>query len=212
MINVFIVDDHEIFREGLKRILSSTVDQKVVGEASNAIQCLGQLLSGKLKVDVLLLDISLPGRSGIEILKELRGQGDRPRILVLSMHPEDQYAVRALRAGAAGYITKETAPRILVEAIRKVHAGGRYVSPELAEKIIDYIDVYAGVTAHELLSDREYEVTCLIASGKTVSEIAKQLSLSPKTISTVRTRILKKMGMKTSAELTHYAVVHGLVN
>ncbi len=212
MIKVFIVDDHEIFREGLKRIISKCSDIKVVGEAADASSCMGQVLSGDLEIDVFLLDISLPGRSGIEVLKELKSHLTLPRVLILSMYSEDQYAVRALRAGASGYINKETAPQVLIEAIRKVHRGGRYVSLDLAEKLIDYIDVFVDVSSHELLSDREYEVMCLIASGKTVSEIAAQLSLSPKTISSVRSRILKKMGMRTNAELTHYAVVKGLVD
>ncbi len=212
MIKVFIVDDHEIFREGIKRIIAKCSDMQVVGEASDASNCMRQVLSGDLEIDVFLLDISLPGRSGIEVLKELKSQLTLPRVLILSMYSEDQYAVRALRAGASGYINKETAPQVLIEAIRKVHGGGRYVSLELAEKLIDYIDVFVDVSSHELLSDREYEVMCLIASGKTVSEIATQLSLSPKTISSVRSRILKKMGMRTNAELTHYAVVKGLVD
>ncbi len=212
MINIFIVDDHEIFREGLRRIISKSSDMQVVGSASNASDCMRQVLSGDLVIDVFLLDISLPGRSGIEVLKELNSHLTRPRILILSMYPEDQYAVRALRAGASGYISKESAPQVLIEAIRKVHRGGRYVSLELAEKLIDYIDVFVDVSGHELLSDREYEIMCLIASGKTVSEIAAQLTLSPKTISSVRSRILKKMGMRTNAELTHYAVVQSLVD
>ena len=170
-----------------------------------------QVLKSK-PCDVVLLDITMPNKSGLDVLKELHAESPRLPVLVLSMHPEDQYAVRVLRAGAAGYLTKETAPVKLVQAIRKVIRGGKYVSPTLAEKLVYDLDVDTSKAPHEVLSDREYQVLCMIASGKTVTDIAEELALSVKTISTYRVRILEKLNMKNNAEITRYAIKEGLVD
>lgn len=162
--------------------------------------------------DVLLLDITMPNKSGLDVLKELHSESPKLPVLVLSMHSEDQYAVRVLRAGAAGYLTKESAPAKLVQAIRKVVRGGKYVSPTLAEKLVYDLDARSSKAPHEVLSDREYQVLCMIASGKTVTTIAEELGLSVKTISTYRVRILEKLNMKNNAELTRYAIKEGLVD
>jgi DNA-binding NarL/FixJ family response regulator len=209
MIRVLIVDDHAILRRGLRALLSDEFADAKFGEASNSEQALEQL--GKEEWDVALLDITLPGKSGLDLLKELEAARPRLPILVLSVHPEDQFAVRALKAGAAGYMTKESAPEELVQAIRKILAGGRYVSPTLAEKFAFRVRKDFTRAPHEALSDREYEIMCRIASGKTVTEIAGELSLSVKTISTYRARILEKLGVKNSAEITRYAIRNGLV-
>ena len=209
MIRILIVDDHTVVRRGLKQILTEETDMSVVGEAHNAQEML--TLVRKLPCDVIVADISMPGRSGLDVLKELKQ--DRPKlpVLVLSMHPEDQYAVRALKLGASGYMTKESAPEELVKAIRKVVSGGRYVSPSLAEKLALDLAVDTDRSPHENLSEREHQVFTMIASGKTVKEIADELALSVKTISTYRTRILEKMAMKNNAELIHYAISNRLV-
>ncbi|MBN2515152.1 MAG: response regulator transcription factor [Deltaproteobacteria bacterium] len=208
-INILIADDHPIVREGFKQVLSETTDMVVAGEASNGQEVLN--LIRKNKYTVVLLDISMPGRSGLEILKELRSEHPKLPILIVSIYPEEQYAVRAFRAGASGYLTKASAPHELIEAIRKVSKGGRYVSSSLAEELTYYLDVDATRAPHETLSDREYQVMLLIASGKTVSGIAEELCLSVKTISTYRTHILKKMNLKNNAEITLYAVQNKLV-
>lgn len=179
------------------------------GEASNAQEALDRVW--KEPWDVVVLDITMPGRSGLEVLREIKKSSPKLPVLVLSMHPENQFAVRVLKRGAAGYMTKESAPGELVGAIRKVLAGGRYVSSALAEKLASYLATDTQKPAQELLSDREFQVLRLIASGKIVSEIGRELSLSVKTISTYRTRILEKMGMKNNAELMHYAMQHQLV-
>lgn len=209
MIRIIIVDDHTVVRRGLKQILSEESDMSVVGEAFNAQEMLS--LVRKQQCDVIVADISMPGRSGLDVLKELKQ--DRPKlpVLVLSMHPEDQYAVRALKLGASGYMTKESAPEELVKAIRKVVSGGRYVSPSLAEKLALDLAVDTDRSPHETLSEREHQVFTMIARGKTVKEIADELALSVKTISTYRTRILEKMAMKNNAELIHYAISNRLV-
>jgi two-component system invasion response regulator UvrY len=163
------------------------------------------------KYDLVLLDISLPGRSGIDVLKQLKCIKPRLPVLILSMHPEEQYAVRSLRAGAAGYLTKESAPDELLSAIKKVADGGKYITPSLAEKLAGDIGPDVEKPLHEILSDREYQVMCMIASGKTVKEVAEDLNLSVKTISTHRARILKKMRMDNNAQITHYAIKRGLV-
>ena len=212
MIRIFIIEDHEIFREGLKRIIGRTGDMEVVGEAGDADEGLRQFQTQQIQADILLLDISLPGRNGIEVLKEMKTLEPGPKVLILSMHPEDQWAVRALRAGASGYLTKETAPEKLIEAIRKIHSGKRYVSPALAEKLIDIIGDYSDLALHEKLSGREYQVFSMIAAGITAAEIARRLSRSTKTISTFRERVLKKMGMKSNAEITHYAIKQHLLD
>jgi two-component system invasion response regulator UvrY len=210
MINVMIVDDHLIVREGLKQIITESSDIKVVDEASNGTEALAKVRHANC--DVLLLDISMPGRSGLEILKDLKHEAPSLSVLILTMHPEEQYAVRVLKAGASGYLTKESAPDELIEAIRKVSKGGKYISSTLAEKLAFDLEIDTGRPPHETLSDREFQVLRMIASGKTVTEIADEMVLSVKTISTYRSRILEKMRMKTNAELTYYSIKNQLVD
>src|ERR1043165_53716 len=210
MIKVVVVDDHAVVREGLKRIVSESGGRTVTGEAADGHEAMRVIKSEPC--DVVLLDITMPNKSGLDVLKELHTESPRLPVLVLSMHPEDQYAVRVLRAGAAGYVTKESAPAKLVQAIRKVVRGGKYVSPSLAEKLVYELDSDSSKAPHEVLSDREYQVLCMIASGKTVTDIAGELALSVKTISTYRVRILEKLNMKNNAELTRYAIKEGLVD
>jgi DNA-binding NarL/FixJ family response regulator len=209
MIQVLIVDDHAIVRRGLRALISDEFRGAAFGEASDARQALEQLR--KKKWDVALLDITLPGKSGLDLLKELKTKWPKLPVLVLSVHPEEQFAVRVLKADAGGYMTKESAPEELAKAIRKILAGGRYVSPALAEKLALGVKKDLTRTPHETLSDREYEVMSHIASGKTVTEIAEELSLSAKTISTYRARVLEKLGVKNSAEIVQYAIRNGLV-
>jgi two-component system invasion response regulator UvrY len=208
-IRILIADDHPIVREGYKKILSDTPDMIVADEAENGQEVLNYIR--KKNYDLILLDISMPGRSGLEILKELKNEKPRLPVLILSIYPEEQYAVRAFRAGASGYLTKASAPNELISAIRKISQGGRYISSSLAEKLTYYLDEDAERPLHETLSDREYQVMLMIASGKTVSEIAVELFLSVKTISTYRSHILEKMKMKNNAEITLYAVRNKLV-
>lgn len=210
MLKILIADDHPIVRQGLKQILSEESDMGAFGEAQNSQQVLE--LVRKQDWDIVVLDITMPGRGGIDVLKELKHQRPKLPVLILSMHPENQYAVRALKAGAAGYVTKGSAQEELVKAIRKILRGGEYVSPTLAQKLAFNLEAEAEKPLHETLSDREYQVMLMIASGKTVSQIAEELSLSVKTIGTYRARILEKMKMKTNAELTHYAIKNGLVD
>lgn len=209
MIKILIADDHAIVRKGLKQIVSDTPDMVVAGEAADGPTVFD--LVSKAGWDVVLLDISMPGRGGVDILKQLKNQRPELPVLILSMYPEEQYAVRCLKAGASGYLTKESAPEELISAVRKVIAGGRYVSSSLAEKLAFELQIDTEKPPHEILSDREYQVMLLIASGKIVSKIAEELSLSVKTISTYRARILEKMNMKGNAQLMHYAIRHGLV-
>ncbi len=209
MIKILIADDHRIVREGLKQILAETQDMVVSAEASNVQEVLNKVASDDY--DVLLLDISMPGRSGLDILKQLKSERPRLSVLVLSMYSEEQYALRALRAGASGYMTKESAPDELIEAIRKVSTGRKYISPAVAEKLAVSIESSDERPPQETLSDREFQVMCMIASGKTVKAIADELALSIKTVSTYRARILEKMRMKNNAELTHYAIQNKLV-
>jgi DNA-binding NarL/FixJ family response regulator len=210
MIKVIIADDHPVVRQGLKQILADEPDIAVVGEANNTQELLRQVWSQSC--DVVVLDITMPGRDGLDALRELRRERPKLPVLILSIHPEDQFGLRVLKAGAAGYMTKETAPDELVKAIRKVFSGGKYLSSTLAEKIAFDLDRDTIKPPHEALSDREYAVMCLLASGKTVSEVSRELSLSVKTVSTHRARILEKMKMKTNAELTHYAIKNRLVD
>ncbi len=208
-IRILIADDHPIVREGYKKILSDTPDMVVADEAGNGQEVLDYVR--KKSYDLILLDISMPGRSGLEILKELKSETPKLPVLILSIYPEEQYAVRAFRAGASGYLTKASAPHELISAIRKISQGGRYISSSLAEQLTYYLDTGAERPLHESLSDREYQVMLMIASGKTVSEIAEELFLSVKTISTYRSHILEKMKMKNNAEITLYAVQNKLV-
>lgn len=210
VMRILIVDDHAVVRDGVKTIVGERFGEVVLGEASTANEALE--LARQEEWDAVVLDISLGGRSGLEVLKELKHLRPKLPVLILSMHSEAQYARRAFKAGASGYITKESSHAELVAAINKVIEGRRYVSAALAEKLVFDIERGTGGPPHESLSDREFEVMCLIASGKTVTEIAEVLSLSDKTISTYRARILEKMDMKTSAELTHYAIKNKLVD
>ena len=207
---VFIADDHAIVREGLKQILAEQRDIVVAGEAENGLDALK--LFRKSRCHVMLLDISMPDRNGIEVLKQIKQERPELAVLMLSMHREDQYAIRALKAGAAGYLTKQSAPAELVNAIRQVAGGQKYVSAALAQTLASAIGEDHEAAVHEGLSDREYQTLTMIASGLTVSEIARELSMSVKTISEYRARLLVKMKLKTSAELTTYAIRNGLVD
>ena len=210
MINVLIADDHTLVREGLKHVLNDTSDIIVVEEACNGREVLREVWKDGL--DLVLLDISLPDSSGLDILKQIKRIKPKLNVLVLSMHPEEHYAMRALRAGASGYLTKDKASKELIDAIRKISLGHKYVSTSLGEKLVWELfkgsskKADIGRPLHEKLSDREFQVLCMIASGKTATEIAKALSLSVKTVSTYRARILEKMNMKTNAQLTRYAL------
>ncbi len=208
-IKILIADDHPIVRAGFKQVISDMPDMLVADEAGNGQEVL-QLI-GKKDYDLVLLDISMPGRNGLEILKDLKSEKPKLPVLILSIYPEEQYAIRALRAGASGYMTKASAPNELILAIRKISEGGKYISASLAEKLAYYLDGDATKPPHETLSDREYQVMLMIASGKTVTEIANELCLSVKTISTYRTHIREKMKMKNNAEMTLYAVQNKLV-
>jgi two-component system, NarL family, invasion response regulator UvrY len=210
VIKVLIADDHPVVRLGLRQILAETSDVHVAGEVGSAPELVRAVHEERW--DIVVLDISLPGGNGIELIAEIRKARPETRVLILTVHPEEQYAVRAIKAGAAGFLNKESAPERLTDALRRIAAGGRYVSAELAETLASLVAGEAPGQPHERLSDREFEILKLIASGKTVSQIAEQLSLSVKTISTHRARILRKMNMATNAELTHYAVRQGLVS
>lgn len=206
---ILITDDHAVVRQGLKQILAEEFKRAEFGEAASAQEAIERVW--KETWDVVVLDITMPGRSGLEVLKEIKKSKPKLPVLVLSMHPEDQFAVRLLKIGASGYMTKESAPNELVGAVKKVMAGGRYISASLAEKMASYLAIDVQTPPHERLSDREFLVLRLIASGKTPTMIAKELGLSVKTISTYRMRILEKMDMANNAELTHYAIQNNLV-
>jgi two-component system invasion response regulator UvrY len=209
MIKILIADDHAIVREGLKQILAETADMVVGGEATNGHEVLEHVR--REDWDLVLLDLAMPGKDGLDTLKELKQEKPKLPVLVLSIYPEEQYAVRLLKAGASGYLTKESAPEELIAAIRKVSQKGKYVSASLGEKLAFYLEASGDQPNHELLSDREYKVMLMIASGKTVTEIADKMFLSVKTISTYRVRALKKMGMSNNAEFMYYALKHGLL-
>lgn len=208
-IKILIADDHAIVREGLKQILADSGGIVVAGDAENGNDAIK--LARTIEADVLLLDISMPDKSGIEVLKQVKKETPKLTVLMLSMHREDQYAIRSLKAGAAGYLNKQSAPAELVDAIRQVAAGRKYISPALAQELANQIGDDRNVPPHETLSDREYQTLIMIASGKTVSDIALELSLSVKTISMYRTRLLQKMKLRHNAELTHYAIKNHLV-
>ncbi|MDB6023729.1 MAG: Two component transcriptional regulator, LuxR family [Pedosphaera sp.] len=209
-IRILIVDDHGIIRQGLRQILQEAFPKAVFGEANSGNEALEQV--AKQRWDVVLLDITMPGKSGVDVLKQIVDAQPNIAVLVLSMHPEDQYAVRVLKSGAAGYITKNTASEEVVGAVKKVLAGGKYVSAALAENLAASLNAPADKAIHEILSDREYQVMRLIALGRSVKEIAFELSLSVKTISTYRTRIMEKTKLKTNAEIIRYAVHEKLVD
>ena len=206
---ILLVDDHAVVRRGLKQILSEERDVSVVGEAKNGHEALE--MSRRLEWDVAVVDYAMPGRGGVELLKEIKRHHPKRPVLVLSMYPEEWHAVQVLRAGGAGYLSKETATEELMTAIRKVVKGGRYVSPALAEKLASGLAPDRARAPHEGLSDREYRVLWLLASGKPISQIAQEMFLSPSTISTYRTRILRKLGLANNAQLVQYAVQHQLI-
>lgn len=208
-IRILLADDHTMFREGVKQLLSGNPDCLVVGEASDAQQVLERIR--KTAIDVVVLDISMPGRDGIEVLKQVKALKPKVQVLVLSMYPEDQYASRAIKAGAAGYLTKNKASAELIEAIRRIASGRKYISEEVAEQLAVDLVKDTDKPLHERLSDREYQVMCMIASGKAVKQIADELSISVSTVSTLRTRMLAKLNMKTNADITRYAIKHDLV-
>ncbi|GBE03513.1 MAG TPA: response regulator transcription factor [Nitrospirae bacterium] len=210
MLKILIADDHAIVREGIKQILAEIPEKVTTDEAINAQEVIQKVWENEY--DMVLLDISMPGRSGLDVLKQLRSEKPALKILILSMHPEEQYAIRALKAGASGYLTKESTPHELTEAIKKVSIGKKYVSASLAETLASHLETTVEKPLHEALSNREFEVMCMIASGKTVKEIAEDLSLSVKTISTYRTRILGKMNMKNNSQITHYTIQSRLVD
>jgi two-component system invasion response regulator UvrY len=206
---IVIADDHPVVRRGLRAIVEDALRPADVHEAGNVAELL--TLVRKREPDVVLLDIAMPGRTGLEALKELRGEHPKVPMLVLSIHSEDEFAVRSIRAGASGYLTKDSAPEELVDAIRTVVAGRRYLTPSVAERLASAVETDTNRAPHEMLSDREFHVLRMLAAGKTNGEVAGELALSAKTVSTYRTRTLRKMGMRTNAELAQYAVRHGLV-
>ncbi|HEU4645624.1 MAG TPA: response regulator transcription factor [Burkholderiales bacterium] len=207
---ILIADDHPLVRQGLKQVLEAHADLDVVAEAKDGNDAVQQ--AGSVEWDVAVIDFNMPGKAGVELVKELRRRYPARPVLVLSMYPEDRYALRLLKAGAAGYLNKESAPEELVGALHKVAAGGRYVSAALGEKLALALSGSGEQPAYEKLSDREYQIMWLLASGKTVGEIAKQLFLSANTVSTYRARILKKISVKNNAELMRYAIRHQLVD
>jgi two-component system, NarL family, invasion response regulator UvrY len=210
MLRVLITDDHALIRRGLRQVLEEGLGGVLVGEAKDAREALEQII--KHEWSVVVMDITMPGRSGLGILRDIKLARPHLPVLILSMHPEEQFAVRVLKSGAAGFIPKESAPEELIKAIKKVVAGGRYVTAAFAEKMAFDLSAQGEKPPHELLSDREFQVLRMIASGKAVGQVAEELSLSVKTISTYRARILEKMRMQNNAELTHYAIKHQLVD
>jgi two-component system, NarL family, invasion response regulator UvrY len=209
MIKVFVADDHAVVRRGIKQILTDENDIEVSGEAANADEILSQIY--KTETDILILDITMPGRNGLDVLIQVKQRKPELHILILSMHPEEEFAIRAIKSGASGYLNKDSVPDELITAVRKINSGGRYISASLAESIAFSLEKNSSDLPHENLSDREFQVMCLLASGNTLKQIAVELSLSVKTVSTYRTRILEKLRMKTNVELTHYAIRHRLV-
>jgi len=207
--NILIADDHAVVRRGLKEILAEAIPGSNFSEAGNGIEVLNQL--GKVQVSMLVLDINMPGRSGLDVLRDVKHSYPRLPVIILSVHPEDQYAVRCFRAGAAAYINKESAPEELAIATKKILSGGRYASPTLTEKLLANLDEPADKPLHDSLSDREHEVMRMIASGLPLTAIGDQLQVSVKTISSYRARIMEKMHMTSNADLTRYAMTQGLI-
>lgn len=209
MIEVILCDDHALIRRGIRDTLSEAVDMRVVGEAGDY----GELrsLMRQTRCDVLVLDINLPGRSGLDVLHALKDDANPAKVLVVSMYPEDQYAIRALRGGAYGYVNKGADPQVIVQAVRTVAQGRKYVTPEIAQMLVESLTSPSAEQAHDKLSDRELQTLTLIASGKRLSDIASELTLSPKTVSVYRARVLQKLGLANNSELTVYAIRNGLV-
>jgi len=209
MIKTVIVDDHTMVRAGLIKILKEESDIEVLAEADGYLQLVNCLKS--VSPDVVLMDISMPGKNGLEIVKELKQTNPEIKSLILSMHPEERFSVRAIKAGALGYVSKESAADELVRAIRQVYSGGKYITPIVAEKLADSFELESNKLAHERLSDREFQILSMIASGKKIKEIASELSISPATVATYRARVLEKMQLKSSVEITSYALRNNLI-
>ncbi|MFQ5584334.1 MAG: response regulator [Calditrichia bacterium] len=210
MVQILIADDHKMFREGLKQILTDAPDIIVADEASNSREVLEKV--EKNEYDVLILDISIPEINGLEILRRVKNSKPHLNVLILSMYSEDQYAVRAIKAGASGYLTKNADPDEFIEATRKIAKGEKYITPAVADQLAIALENKMRAPSHHELSDREYQVLCMLASGKTISTIADELELSTHTIGTIRSRVMKKMKMKNNAELTYYAIKEGLIS
>lgn len=210
MIKILVVDDHALIRKGLKQLLGDCPDMQVTGEAETGMQAIGMARKGRY--DIVLLDIALPDKHGIDVLKQLKSEQPDIKIIVLSMHPEDQYGVRVLKAGAVGYINKQSAPEKLVGTIRHVISGKKYISEKLAEQLLNNLIGKSQDLMHQSLSNREYQTLCLMASGNSLTEISEIMLLSPKTVSVYRARMLEKMGFKNNAEAVHYAIAHHLVD
>ena len=209
MISILVVDDHALIRKGLKQLLEDTPDIRITGEAECGVQAINMVRAHHY--DLVLLDISLPDKQGIDVLRQLKMEHPNIKVIVLSMHPEDQYGVRTLKAGALGYLNKQSAPDLLIGAIRQVLSGKKYISEIIAEQLLNNLIGESQELLHQTLSNREYQTLCLMASGKTLTEIAEDMSLSPKTISVYRGRMLEKMGFKNNAEAIHYAITYHLV-
>lgn len=207
--NIIIVDDHAVVRKGIRQILSEETEITSLGEASNSEELFEQLYDKNW--DVVILDITLPGKNGLDVLIELKRRKPEIKVLILTMHPEEEIAIRALKTGASGYLNKDSVPSELLTAVKKINSGAKYISSSLGEKLAQYLDKDMRRLAHELLSNREYQILCLIASGNSLTDIAKELLISVKTVSTYRSRILEKMNMKSNVELTHYAIKNKLV-
>ncbi len=208
MIRLLVADDHSVVRQGIKQIVADSPDMQIVGEAATGHEALELVRSGSF--DLIILDISMPGQGGLEILRELKAAAPALKVIILSMHPEEQYAVRSLRDGASAYLTKGSPPEELILAIKTVASGKRYITPSVADRLATYIEDSSQREPHELLSDREMEILVLIGSGKQTSDIAEELNLSIKTVSTYRSRILLKLNMETNAQLIRYSLQHGL--
>ncbi|WP_310388695.1 response regulator transcription factor [Roseateles sp.] len=213
MIKVILCDDHALIRRGIRDTLSDVADIEVIGEASDygELRSLLRDLGPNAGIDVLVLDINMPGRSGLDVLHVMKDEGTSIRTLIVSMYPEDQYAIRALRAGAYGYVNKGGDPQVLVQAVRTVAQGRKYVTPEIAQMLVESLTAPVNEQAHQKLSDRELQTLVMIASGKRLSDIAEELTLSPKTVSVYRARVLEKLGLANNSELTVYAIRNGLV-
>ncbi len=210
MIKIYIIDDHELMREGLKTVLRKHADVQIVGDSDNSHKFLSEI--PKSNIDVVILDITLKGEDGLDVLRTIKQQYPKVRVLMLSMHPEERFAVRAIRSGASGYVDKQTASEELVDAIRKVSRGERYITPSLAQRLATEVAFDSSKPPHETLTDREFQIMRLFSQGKTSSAIAKELSISTNTVTTHRSKILEKMRVRTTAELVHYALEHHLVD